>query len=345
MSEPEGATRAQDGDAATTAEVRSADNPWKILRHEAWPILKATWADGSAHNLSLIAAGTAFWGFTAIAPLLAATVLTYGLLATPETVSANIRGLFGVLPREAAALIGDQLAGVVKTSGEKKGWGLVIALGLAVYGGSQGASAIVTALNIAYAEKETRSFVRLYGIAFAITLSAVFLALGAASTTTILAFIDGLIPWAPNAVLVGIRLASYVVLALMTITAAAALYRYGPDRSHAKWSWLTPGSLTATILWVGSIGGFAFYAANFGNYGATYGSLSAVVVLLFWLWLSAYIFLLGAEFNSQLERRTAVDTTVGPAAPLGQRGAAVADTAGAVVHSPEARDALAGATG
>lgn len=324
----------------THAAIRQADNPWTILRLDGWAVVKATWSDSGANNLSLIAAGTAFWGFAAIAPLLAATVLTYGLVSTPATLSANIRDLFGVLPRDAAALIADQLAGVVKTSGEKKGWGLLLALLLAFYGGTQGASAVVTALNVAYAEKETRGFLRLYLLAFTITAAAVLLAIAVAASTAVTAFIDSLLPGAPDIVLTAIRFGSYAVLGIMAVTAAAFLYRFGPDRTHAKWVWLTPGSLCATILWLAVNGGFAFYVANFANYGTTYGSLSAVVVLLSWLWLSTYVFLLGAELNSQLERRTAHDTTVGPPAPMGARGAAVADMAGSVLLPPEAREYL-----
>ncbi|WP_174286538.1 YihY/virulence factor BrkB family protein [Sphingomonas bacterium] len=314
--------------------IRRADNPWTILRHDGWSVLKATWADAGTNNLSLIAAGTAFWGFAAIVPLLAATVLTYGLIATPTSVAANIHGLFGVLPRDAATLIGDQLTNIVKTSGNKKGWGLALALLLAVYGGTQGATALITALNVAYQERETRGFIKLYLVAFAITGAAVILALGAAASTTATAFLDSLMPWAPDIALTAIRILSYAVLGAMAVTAAGMLYRFGPDRSHARWIWLTPGSLIATLLWLAVTGAFAFYAAHLGNYSATYGSLGAVIVLQFWLWLSGFVFLLGAELNSQLERRTAKDTTTGPPAPPGERGAAVADAVGRDVPPP-----------
>jgi hypothetical protein len=116
------------------------------------------------------------------------------------------------------------------------------------------------------------------------------------------------------------------VLAALGVTAAACLYRYGPNRSKAKWAWLTPGSLAATLIWLAATIGFGIYVSRFGNYGATYGSLSAVIVLLTWLWLSAYVFLLGAELNSELEHQTERDTTTGTAKPMGARGATVADT-------------------
>jgi len=317
--------------------VENATNPFTILRHDWRAVLKDTWAESSRDNVSLVAAGTAFWGFAALAPILAATVLTYGLFASAETVASNISALFRLLPRDAAELIADQLSGVVQTSADKKGFGLALALLISVYGGIQGALAIIGALNIAYEEEERRGWIRLYAVALAITVASVLLAISAALALALIAFVDSLMPGAPALVFTAMRAAGYVVLVLLAMTAAALLYRFAPHRTRPKWIWITPGSVAATLLWVGATTGFGLYAAHFGNYGATYGSLSAVVVLLFWLWISAYAFLLGGELNSQLERRTARDTTVGPPAPLGQRGAAVADHVGAHVPSPEER--------
>ncbi len=291
-----------------------------------WKVLKRTWAEAGDDNIGLIAAGTAFYGFAAIVPLLASVVLIYGLVADTATVVANIRALFNVLPDDAARVIADQLATVVGTSEGKKGFGLVVALGIALYGGTKGASSIVTALNIAYEERETRGFIRLNLLAFAITAGAVVLALVAALSMAAFALLDSLIPEAPDIVLLAIRLVSYTVLACLGVSAAACLYRFGPNRHKAKWAWLTPGSLAATVVWMAATIGFGVYVSRFGNYGATYGSLSAVVILLTWLWLSAYVFLLGAELNSELEHQTTRDTTTGEAAPMGLRGAAVADT-------------------
>ena len=316
---------ADETDKGARAAVRRANTPWTILRHEWKDVLSRTWIDSGNDNIGLIAAGTAFWGFASIAPMLAAIVLSYGLFATPDIVADNIRSLFGVLPRDAASLIADQLTTVVGTAGGKQGWALVLALALALYGGMQGASAIITALNVAYEEKERRSLVQLYLLALAVTIAAVLVAIAAVAATAAMAFLGGLMPGAPAGVLIAIRIASYVILGVLGTTAAALLYRYGPDRAHAKWVWLTPGSFATTLLWLIATGLFAFYVANFGSYGATYGSLGAVVVLQLWLWLSAYIFLLGAELNSQLERRTARDTTTGPPAPPGERGATVAN--------------------
>jgi membrane protein len=292
-------------------------------------IAKRTWAEVGDDNISLIAAGTAFYVFAAIVPLLGAIVLSYGLFADPSTVDSNIRALFGVLPRDAASLIGDQLATVTKTSGQSKGLGLFVALALAIYGASKGASSVVTALNIAYEEKETRSFVVLTALSMAMVIGTVLLALAAVASTAALAFLESLMPGAPAAVLMLVRLAGYALTGLLAALAAAVLYRFGPDRKKAAWVWLTPGSVLATILWLAGTVAFGVYVKNFGNYGATYGSLSAVIVLLTWIWLSAFVFLLGAELNSELERAARVTPAPAPLPVLPASRSSVALTAGA----------------
>lgn len=273
-----------------------------------WAMARRTWAEAGDDNISLIAAGAAFYVFAAIVPLLGAIVLSYGLFAEPETVQRNIQALFGVLPRDAAGLIGDQLAQVTKSSGKSKGWGLLVALALAIYGASKGASSVITALDIAYEKKETRNFVVLTALAMGMVVGAMVLALAAVSATAAMALLESLMPAAPAVVLTAIRLGGYLATGCLAALAAAVLYRYGPDRKDAAWVWLTPGSLLATILWLLGTLGFGLYVKNFGNYGATYGSLSAVIVLLTWLWLSIYVFLLGAELNSELERAVAPQT-------------------------------------
>jgi membrane protein len=122
------------------------------------------------------------------------------------------------------------------------------------------------------------------------------------------------------------KVVAYVVLAAVAVAAAATLYRYGPSRTRAKWTWITPGSLLFAIGWVVLTLGFGFYVSHFGKYNVTYGSLGAVIVLVTWLYLSSFILLFGAEFNSEIEHQTARDTTADRGdKPLGDRGAWSAD--------------------
>jgi membrane protein len=153
-----------------------------------------------------------------------------------------------------------------------------------------------------------------------------------------LGHLDTLFPGAPAFLLIIGKIASYLLMAAAGAAAAASLYRFAPDRDGARWTWLTPGSVLVSVLWLLVTLGFGLYVANFANYGATYGSLSAVIVLLTWLYLSAYILLLGAELNSELERQTTKDTTKGTEQPMGEREAHAADTlaAGSADASPDA---------
>jgi membrane protein len=109
-----------------------------------------------------------------------------------------------------------------------------------------------------------------------------------------------------------------------------AMYRFAPDRADARWQWLSLGSGLATLLWLLTTLGFGLYASWLGDYDATYGSLAAVVVLLMWLYVSAYAVLIGALVNAEVERQTSRDTTTGPEEPMGERGATMADTSAAL---------------
>lgn len=280
-----------------------APSPLQVPPRGWLAILKRTWEEVGADNIGIIAAGIAFYVFAAIVPTLGAVVLSYGLFADAETVRANVEAVFASLPRDAASIITDQLLTVVESAKDKQGIGLVVALVLAWYGATKGSSAIITGLNVAYDTEETRGFVRLNLLQFAVVAGGVLLIFVAMGTTMALAFLNGLIPDAPGLVLGALRLGGYLALALIVVTAAAVLFRYGPDHRHPRWVWLSPGSIGATLLWLAGTAAFGFYVSRFGNYGATYGSLSAVIVTLTWLWLSAYVFLLGAELNAELERQ------------------------------------------
>ncbi len=280
-----------------------ASSPLQVPPAGWLAILKRTWKEMGDDNIGIIAAGIAFYVFAAIVPTLGAVVLSYGLFAEAETVRRNIESVFASLPRDAASIISDQLLTVVESSKDKQGVGLVVALLLAWYGATKGSTAIITGLNVAYDTEETRGFVRLNVLKFAVVAGGVLMIFAAIGTTMLLAFLSGLIPNAQLAVLALIRVAGFMLLAVLVITAAAILFRFGPDHRQPRWIWLSPGSAGATLLWLAGTAGFGFYVSNFGNYGATYGSLSAVIVTLTWLWLTAYVFLLGAELNAELERQ------------------------------------------
>lgn len=304
---------------------RLADSPREIPRAGWIQVIKRAISETWLDNISLVSAGVAFYGFLAFVPLLAAVVLVYGLFAKPDTIIETLRTLFAILPGGIATFVGDQLLQVVHTSESKKGIALVIALAIALYGSSNGAWALITALNIAYQESEKRRWWKVYLLTFGITFAAIAVALIAVAATTLLATLDRVLPQVPGIVIGAGRFVAYALLALAAAAAAATLYRWGPSREHARWKWITPGSVVTAVMWVILTVAFGFYTAKISNFNSTYGPLAAVAGFLTWLYLSAYVFLFGAELNAELEHQTAKDSTTGRPARLGLRGAWAAD--------------------
>lgn len=291
---------------------------WKDVAVRVW---NESWVD----NIGLVAAGVAFYGFLALVPLLGIIVLGYGMFAQPDMVIEHVMAMLRILPPQVVELIGQLLLNSIQASEQASGMGILLALAIALYAGGNGAGAIMTALNIAYEERENRSLACFYGIAFTITGAAVLLALAALAAIAAVQSLEQLLPTAsPLAVKLG-KLGLYALLGLVAAAVAATLFRYGPSREKARWEWLTPGSLFTALIWLALTAGFSFYVTKLADYGATYGSVAAIVMLLTWMYLSAYVFLFGAEINAELEHQTEEDSTTGEAEPLGARGAWAAD--------------------
>ena len=291
---------------------------WKDILARTY---KRTWDD----NVALVSAGVAFYGFFALLSLLGLIVLFYGFVANPKDVIDHMEALTAVLPGDVAYVIGDQLMTAVKASQGTKGLGILLAFVVAVYGGTNGAASVITALNIAYEEKEKRSLFRFYLLAVGMTLCALVVVLVALAATAAVGFLQDLLPEAAPAAVVAGKLVGYLLMALVAALVASVLYRFGPSREDAKWKWITPGSLFAALAWLLLTVAFGFYVSHFTNYHASYGSLGAVVALLTWMYLSAYAFVFGAEPNSEIEHQTAKDSTTGAPQPMGERGAWAAD--------------------
>jgi membrane protein len=313
------------------------------VRWPAWSewraVLVRTFKEAGDDNVGLLAAGVAFYGFLAFVPLLAAMVLLYGLMADPPTVAEHIRALFGMLPRDAAALIGDQLKAMTQTPDAAKGWSLVVALALAVYGASKGSGAIVTALNIAYEVKETRGFVKTTLLSLAMTVGALLVLMIAAAAISAMGWVEALFPSFPAWAHVALQILFWALAVVAAAVGLACVYRYAPSRPDAPWVWISPGSGAATLLWLLASLGFGLYVSHFGNYNATYGSLGGVVVFLTWMYLTAYIILMGGELNSELERQQAEESKEQAKAPEPRPVALT--SARAAAPPPQRRPALA----
>jgi membrane protein len=286
----------------------NADKPSDIPAPGWKQIAKRAYKESNDDNVSLIAAGVAFYAFLAFVPLLATMVLTYGLVAEPSSVVSHMQALTKAMPADAAKIIGEQLKTIVTDAGSKKGIGLLIAIALSLYGAMKGVAAIVTATNIVWDVEETRSFIKRTALNLILTVGAVLGLLLAIAGISVLGFLDHLLPTSAPIVHLLLKIGFWVLAAAAVSFGVAVIYRYAPNRPEPEWKWISPGSVIATLVWLVATAGFGFYVANFGNYNATYGSLGAVIVFLTWIYLTAYILLMGAELNAETERQTDKDT-------------------------------------
>ena len=251
-------------------------------------------------NLSLVAAGVAFYAMTAIFPAIAAFVSIYGLFADPAKVQDQVASLSGLLPVASLKLLTDALQSYASKSHSTLNFALLVALALALWSAKAGVSALMTGLNIANEQEEKRSFIVQQIVAIVLTLGAIAFAAIALAALAILPVLIAFLPL-PDAMKTALGLGRWPLLAVLVALALAVLYRFGAYKERPKWRWISWGAAIATILWIGGSALFSFYVSNFGSYDTTYGSLAAPVVLLLWFWLSALIVLIGSEIDAELE--------------------------------------------
>ena len=308
---------------------RDAQSPTAIPSAGWKDILWRTYGQLNRDRVMLIAAGVTFYAILALFPAMAAFVSIYGLFADPETVVGHVEALEGVLPGGAVEIIGGQMRDLAAQPAGSLGFGFGFGLLVALWSANNGMKAIIDATNVAYNERERRSFIRLTLVSFMFTLGAIALLILAMAGIVVLPIVLGFLGDAPGGTLgTALNVARWPVLLLIVILAVSVLYRFGPNRERARWRWVTPGSLLASIVWIAASIAFSWYVANFGAYNETYGSLGAIIGFMVWMWISATIIIMGAELNAEMEHQTTRDSTTGRPAPVGARGAVVADELG-----------------
>ena len=269
---------------------------WKNI---AW----RTWQEISDNNIFLIAGGVTYANLLALFPAMAALVSIYGLLLDPGQIEQQIGILNGILPEQTQKLLTEELHQLAAASHGALGFGAGAGLVIALWSASRGMSGLITALDIAYEQKERRGFLRF-------NLAALGLTLGAIAGILIAIALVAVLPAAVQ--LLGLHgtskwlllLLDWPLLIVLVMLGLAVLYRFAPDRDEPQWRWVSPGAIAATTLWIVASAAFAAYVTNFHSYDKTYGSLGGVVVLLTWLYLTAFVVLLGAVINAQVERQT-----------------------------------------
>jgi membrane protein len=302
----------------------TADAPTQIPRRGWWQVARRGLKEFSNDQMTLIAAGVAFYAFLSLIPAIIAAILVYGLVTDPAQVASQVSSLSGVLPASAQDLLRQQMTGLVSANQKGLGFGLVLSVVLSLWSASGGTGNLVTAVNVAYDEEETRGFVRRKALALALTVGVIVVFLITTALVAVFPAVAGALHL-PAPLRLGLEAIRWLIVLVVIAVALAVIYRVAPDRQGARVRWLSVGAAVATLSWIVISIGFSVYANNFSSYGKTYGSLAGVVVLLMWLWLSVCAVLLGAEINAESEKQTLSDTTTGPARPMGERGALKAD--------------------
>jgi membrane protein len=244
------------------------------------------------HNLTLVAAGVAFYGFLALVPALIAVVSIYGLVADPADVKRLVKDVGSSLPREVRDFLVFQLTSIVNADQTGVTTATVVALGLALWSASGGMAALVTGIHVASGTDQPKGFAARRGKALILTFAAIVF-LGVVTFLIVAArpLIDHLAVGTVGRV--ALEVVGWLVLAVVVLTGVALLYRAAVRDGPL----FTPGAVFATVLGLVASGLFAVYTANFASYGKTYGALASIVVLLLWLWLSALAVLIGAEVD------------------------------------------------
>lgn len=257
----------------------------------------------SRDNISILAAGVAFYLFVAIPSALTVVISLYGLVFNPVAVEQHVAEMAGVLPLDVIAVISGFLQTLIANPPGKLSISLALGLLVALWSTQSGISSMITALNVAYQETEYRNLWRFYASSLSITICAILFAVIALILIAVLPLTLDLLPIAGTNREVATLLRWPLVFLLIGI-AIAATYRFGPARKPGTARWGFRGVVFATAAWIGTSALFTFYVANFATYNKTFGSIGAVVVVLLWLYLTTFVVLVGAEINAEFEGRS-----------------------------------------
>lgn len=287
----------------------NVEKPSRISGHDWKVIGKNVAGQISEDRISIISAGVAFYFFLALFPTLIAAISIYGLAMDPAQVQQQMGQLTQMMPEQAAQMISTILERVAGEADQSLGWGMALSLLFTLWSAHQGTAALFQGVNVAYNETDERGFFKSHGLTLLFTLGGIIG--GFICFALVVAFpavIDSIpMPDFLQTLLAWIR---WPLLAAAVMGAIGLVYQVAPDRPSPEFRWVVPGAVTATVLWLSASLGFSFYMNNFGNYNETYGSFTAVIVLMLWFVITAFVILLGAEINSEMERQVKRDSPV-----------------------------------
>jgi membrane protein len=277
------------------AKQASTTTSWAFWKD----VLYRTYTGMNDDRLLAVAGGVVFFGLLALFPAITAVVSSYALFADPATISEHLAKLQDMMPQSAYGIVNEQVTRIVSRTGGV-GIALFIGLALAIWSANAGIKAVIDALNVIYGVKERRSFIRLNLISLTFTIGTIIGLLLAIGAIVVLPIMFAYLPLGTSggAVMAWLRWPALLVLLVLGLE---VLYRFGPDRDHPRWQWISVGTVFAAVAWLIGSAALSWYLSNFADYNATYGSLGAAIGLMMWLWMTAIVVLLGAELNTEIE--------------------------------------------
>ena len=306
---------------------RFAEGPSEIPARGWKDILLRVYDGISEDRILANAAGVTYYALLALFPGIAALVSIYGLFADPATIVSHLDATAGFAPGGAIDVIRDQLTRLAAQGSTTLGISFVVGLLISLWSANAGIKALFDALNAVYQEKEKRSFIRLNAVTLSFTIATIAFLLIALAAVVALPVILNYLPL-PGVTGLLLEVARWPILLVLVAFGLTLIYRYGPSRTEPRWQWITWGGTFAAVAWLAASALFSWYAANFGTFNKTYGSLGAIIGFMTWIWLSIIVILVGAKLNAEIEHQTVRESTTGQPKPLGKRGAKMADTIG-----------------
>ena len=265
-----------------------------------WRFLVGLWTLSGEVQLGLIAAGVAFYSIFAIFPAVAALIAIFGLLSDPTVIETQLVLMEEIIPNEAYDLLQEQLNLMLATRPETLGFATLLSTFVALFSARNGVASLIIGLNQIYG-RPNRNGVRQLAVAILLTLSLIVIAVLALLVVVIAPILLAVLPLGAGTgwLLEAVR---WIAAFGIVLAGLGVIYRFGPNTRGARGSWLTPGAFLVILFWLVASAGFSFYLANFGNYNEVYGSIGAVIALLMWLYISAWLVLLGAAVNVVWQR-------------------------------------------
>ncbi len=251
-------------------------------------------------NIGLIAAGVAFYAMLAVFPGLASAIAIWGFFADPSVMRDSLSLVSEFIPHDAFTILTDEVARLVSSNTRVLGWTSLVSLSVGLYSAHNGVLALVSGLNAVHAREPHPGLTR-YVISTILTLALIGLLLTTLATVVI---VPTLLNWIPfgNVEAWLIKVIPTIALMVAVLIFLAMFYRWGPNRPGDRSGLITPGAILAAALWAAASIAFSVYLGYFGTYNRIYGSIGAIVALLVWFYISAYIILLGGVLNAEIAR-------------------------------------------